>query len=405
MLLLVVALALGGGVAIGRHVSLRQLDHPLVVAYWFWISFWILGLATSQGSSTVKPLSETTAGLVVASFIAFASGGFAALRVRGALHKNESAQWAASTRTFTPFSVTLAFVVGTLLWVAFAIRTGLPALGPGAEQARVESRYGLGYLVLPAIGFLALSSTALVERSYSAKSRWRHATWVVVGAAGLMIASFGNRGPVLLLLIATSWAALRSTGRTVSWRVLAMGILGAFAVLALTAAVRAGEELTWSLLWSRMRWLTMVNLTNLDQVVQFIPARQDWLGGQSYLLDLSVLLPGRQPNFSEWLKEGLGLSFPGGGITIGLVGESYANWGPVAAVGSCALYGAALVWWRASAWSQRLPASVSVLASLILGAPIQSGLAPTLVNLVLPLLAGFVVMRAADTARPPASYR
>jgi len=83
---------------------------------------------------------------------------------------------------------------------------------------------------------------------------------------------------------------------------------------------------------SRTAWLLYVNTSNLAAVTSAIPSHLPYLLGHGYLIDASVLLPGPQPNLGAYLKDVLGMSFSGGGITVGLFGEAYVNWGVVGAV-------------------------------------------------------------------------
>lgn len=400
------ALALGASIGIGRHVSLRQLDHPVVVAHWYWLLFWIVGLALDRWPPRVQIPSVTTVVLILASYGAFVSGAFAVLRFARTGNRHDSSVGAKRRAGGGPttFALIAVLLLGTLAWGFFTVRVGFPLLGPNPEQARVTTRYGLGWLVLPAIWLLILGCATLVDRLYQGGARSRYAVWLVVAVAAVMITSFGSRGPVLVLLVAAAWLAFRSTGRLPSWSLLAGGIIAALLSLAAAAAARAGEPVTQGLIVARTHWLTIVNILNLDRVVQFIPASHPPLLGQSYVMDLSVLLPGHQPNFSEWLKEGMGVSFPGGGVTIGLVGELYANWGVAFAIAGCAAYGAFLAWLGTTTWwGQRLSGPVRILLCLSLAAPIRGGLAPALVNNVMPLLTALAVLRLADAVALSAS--
>ena len=47
--------------------------------------------------------------------------------------------------------------------------------------------------------------------------------------------------------------------------------------------------------------------------------------GYTYLLNLKMLLPGPDPDFTLWLKDTLGLRFSGGGVTPTILGEFYMN--------------------------------------------------------------------------------
>jgi hypothetical protein len=395
------ALVLCAAVALSRYVSLRRLDDPVVVAYWFWVAFWIVGVGLVGTQASVPSPRGTTIALIVGSYVSFIVGSSLTLRLRSEGGNTElppaGETWKAPTRREATSSCIL-FVAGGVLWLAFVVRAGIPLLGENAEQARVDSRYGAGYLVLAAIWLLTLSAATLTGYAYASSARWRHVVWFIVAGAAVMIGTFGNRGPMLELVIAALGLAIQSRGRLPSWRLIAAGLLGAFLFLAVAAALRAGESVTLELVLLRMRWLTIVNVLNLDRLMAFIPEVYPWLGGQSYARDLAVLLPGHQPNFSEWLKEAMSLTFPGGGLTIGLVGESYANWGPLASLGMSGLYGAALALWTTSASVRRVSSPVRILFALGLGAPIQSGFAPTLVNNLVPLVMASVAAKLCGAA-------
>ena len=54
-------------------------------------------------------------------------------------------------------------------------------------------------------------------------------------------------------------------------------------------------------------------MCNMDKI--------DILGLFPFIQNISMLLPGHQPDFGTWLKDHLGLSFLGGGISVTLLGE------------------------------------------------------------------------------------
>lgn len=49
--------------------------------------------------------------------------------------------------------------------------------------------------------------------------------------------------------------------------------------------------------------------------------------GYSYLVNMKMLLPGADPDFTLWLKELMKINFSGGGITPTIIGEFYLNFG------------------------------------------------------------------------------
>lgn len=65
---------------------------------------------------------------------------------------------------------------------------------------------------------------------------------------------------------------------------------------------------------------------NLDHVFRFFDS-SNFQYGKTYFMNIEMLLPGQQMDFTLWLKEMLGLSFAGGGVTPSIMGEFYMNFG------------------------------------------------------------------------------
>ncbi len=288
-------------------------------------------------------------------------------------------------------------VLGWALVLFFILESGgIPVLSALGEQARVTARAGLGYIIVPAIWLITLPTVTLVARAYAPGGHAAPRIWFIVAISGVLLAVIGNRAPVLVLLLAAGWVAFVSRGTLprLSW--LALAAMASFVVLAAAAMLRAGDVPNIGLVFDRVGWLAYVNDSNLQQVVDFFPAHSPFLFGRGYLIDLAVLVPGAQPNFSMWLKDAMGLQFAGGGITIGITGESYANWGPIAAVVICLGTGAVFsqIHPRFRVRSH-LDASFAVLLSLSLAGIVQSGLTSVLLYSVIPLVALYAGLRLA----------
>lgn len=66
---------------------------------------------------------------------------------------------------------------------------------------------------------------------------------------------------------------------------------------------------------------------NLNYVFQRFGRNIPFQHGYSYLVNIKMLMPGPDLDFTLWLKELMGISFNGGGITPTLIGEFYLNFG------------------------------------------------------------------------------
>lgn len=390
----VVALAT---VAVARYFNLRRLDDPFVTAFLFVTVLWLLGAGLGGLFPGAPQLSSRTGLLLLSSYVALVVGGIAVARGTPRLPPLQPTHLALSSRVVTVLMLASLGAGFVLVLVFVLLSGGIPVLAAGGEGLRVEARAGLGYLVIAAIWLLTLPTVALVAAAYERRGARRHLIWLVVIVAAAAVAILGNRAPVLTLLIAAGWVALTARGEIPRWS----WILGAggvtLIVIAVTSMLRSGADPGVALAMDRLLWQLYVNASNLERVTQLIPGVVPYMLGESYLIDLSVLLPGPQANFSLWLKEMMGLEFSGGGITIGLVGELYANWGAGLAVLGCGVFGGMV------ASIRRIPrgihredAAFLTLLSIETAGIVQSGIASVLLYSLLPLTGLYLVMRVAS---------
>jgi oligosaccharide repeat unit polymerase len=317
---------------VSRRRDLRQIDDPFVAAVLFLVAFWVVGSGFGPLHSASIQASGSTIALILLSAAAFVAGGLASM---GRPIPIESHQMSAHSHAISrPILVLLMalFCAGlATAFVLFAVMGGPAVLGTNVEDARIEARRGLGFLVIATISLVTLPALVFVAEAARRRSgRLPAALGLTVGV--VVLGLLGQRYPVVVLILGAAWLVLTTHNRLPSRRsIIVLGIL-VVAGLVVGGILRAGEAISTDLFTARLTWLGYVNTANIETLVQLIPDRIGYLFGRGYLIDLAVLVPGPQPNFGEWLKTEAGLDFPGGGITIGLIGESYANWGPVVAI-------------------------------------------------------------------------
>ena len=389
---------------VARFYDLRRLDDPFVTAFLFLSVLWIAGSGLGAVFARFPQPSATTTLLLFAGYAAFVLGGLLRATMAGRsrpAHDDPPARPASREPVVARYWLTLA--VGYVLVVVFIVIVGgIPVLAEDGAQARVDARAGLGYLVIAAIWLITLPSVTLVADAYSRGRRWRHASWAVVAVSALALGTFGNRAPVVVLIIASGWVAFFLSRGLPRWPFLAAAGATALLVVAALGVLRGGGAPGLDVVGT-LQWQMYVNASNLERLVQLIPEETPHLWGRGYLIDLAVLLPGSQPNFGTWLKEVIGMEFPGGGITIGLFGEFYANWGaPVAVAGS---FGVGLAMASIRPWlAIRRPVDVAfaVLLSLAIGGMVQSGVVSVMLYSVIPLSGLYLIALQTGRRRPNA---
>ena len=70
-----------------------------------------------------------------------------------------------------------------------------------------------------------------------------------------------------------------------------------------------------------------VNDINLNYVFSTFPKKVEFQHGYTYLINILMLKPGPDLDFTLWLKEQIGITFNGGGVTPTILGEFYMNFG------------------------------------------------------------------------------
>ena len=87
-----------------------------------------------------------------------------------------------------------------------------------------------------------------------------------------------------------------------------------------------------------------VPVENLRYTMAAVPERIGWRLGLTYLQPLLTVMPGKQTTFDADLKSALEQRYLGGGTVPGLLGESYANFGPLGWAVLPGLIAYGLVW-------------------------------------------------------------
>ena len=68
---------------------------------------------------------------------------------------------------------------------------------------------------------------------------------------------------------------------------------------------------------------------NIDIIFRNFPNKIPYQYGYTYLINIIMLKPGPDLDFTLWLKEKVNMTFDGGGLTPTLLGEFYINWGNI----------------------------------------------------------------------------
>ena len=242
-------------------------------------------------------------------------------------------------------------VIGLISMIAYLFAIGgIPLFMASVEQARVDAA-GRGGAALRVTSLLALPGVWLFA-AVAGTSRRLLGTLAVAGlvivVAGIQILT-ANRAPAFLavevalvtFLLAAGVNRIRITGFALLCTLILMLVVGAGAIGAFRMN---GTPTTWrdpviargvasgdmvALTGRAARNYLIVPIQNFGSTMDAIPLLMPWRFGYTYLQPLVTVLPGRQTTFDQDLKEALSQDYAGGGTVPSLLGESYANFGPV----------------------------------------------------------------------------
>ena len=243
---------------------------------------------------------------------------------------------AASVGRLRPAVLVGLAVVGLGAVATIAASSGLPLLSEDAQGAR--SAYGgllfdLFRWLVPVAGLVALG-VALATR------RPAHVGLAAAAIGGtialeLLLASRALPFELALAALLVAWWAGRRLSRR-AWAGLAAAALVVFVGVQLlrVGAVGGFTGVADAAAFSVRRTVDRVILIQpraLDVLVTAIPAEEPYFRGATYLRRVTTILGGEEPRtLGYWIFERLFPAQPGGFAAPGVLGEAWANFGPLA---------------------------------------------------------------------------
>ncbi len=286
------------------------------------------------GSVLITASGQGAAGAALAAsgLLAFGLGTAVAAQRWGVPRRVEPE---AAVGPLQPLAIALLAVVGLVALASVAVTSGVPFLSSDPVESRLAYQghaFDLFRRLVPPAA-LVVVAIALVRRD---RRDWALAVFAV-GSVLLVMISLASRTLPLELaieaLLLAWWAGRRASRRVLA--VLALVGVLAFAAIQLARVgladglrdpVRFAVERTTSR-------LLLIQPRTLELLVREIPAREPYFGGATYVRQLAAFSNGQpRESLGHWLaRRGI---VPGieerGFATPGVLGELWANFGPLA---------------------------------------------------------------------------
>lgn len=237
--------------------------------------------------------------------------------------------------------VYLAGLSGILLF--YSLR-GIPILQGNVEGGRIEAVKGMNYVYA-----LALQLTnAAILMAFLQIPKLKELRWGLICLAMLLLLTLGYRAPVALFLfalLAKYSLQVRTVpifvGFIVTQALLSVGILVGFLRSLASGAMDANVAINW-----------MINgfVEYRELAYSLDVVKEGTLGGATYLAGIllfipSGIFPGKPDGLGLFLKSALYTeTYQGGGIRVGMIGESVLNFGIVGVLAVMFAYGVISGW-------------------------------------------------------------
>lgn len=313
-----------------RVSSPTNMFNPFVYFFWMYFIFCFVAVFYRGLYDYAIEISDDTILFLSLGMVFLSLGGVLAsfARQRALTHKTleeliYQAVNSVSTRSFLVYFVVF---IPILISIVFTWRVGkFLWLSESFDDERVVVRQGIGWISIIGI------ASAYVAVIYSSIHFYRKRAYFRLSLVTLLLSicaiSYGNRAPGFEVVVIGGlflWVGLFGKFKFSHF---AMAFFSALALVMVLGVVRQGLDFNFESVYRQMLWRPFVNIQNLEWVVSFIPSQHDYFYGESMLIDLSVLLPGYQPNFGTYMKELMGKEFTGGSITVSFLGQLYADFG------------------------------------------------------------------------------
>lgn len=223
-----------------------------------------------------------------------------------------------------PWKISLygTYMVSTLAWLIYYISyRGL--LSGNLENGRIEAMSGSGALIY--IAQLHIMTVVFLFIESKKKYIPKQVFWPLCVFALIQLLSMGFRSPaaicvicIVIVQILDGKIRLRTAIPIVCCILIGAIIYGIY---------RSGSSSLG--IYYVLREQLYNPMYNLDVMYRYFPAHVNYQHGYTYLINLVMLLPGPGQDFTLWLKDAIGFTFSGGGITPTVFGEFYINFGTI----------------------------------------------------------------------------
>ena len=237
---------------------------------------------------------------------------------------------------YTPAICVLMIIFALTLLAIYIIKNYNILYGGNLESGRITAMAGNGIFLYGM--WLGTMGLALLFESLLRKEVKWYIFWPICAVYSISILTIGFRSRlitllILMLLIYNKYHKIK-IGRTIT---IGFGMVVLVCGLGVARDLLSGVENSSFL--KTMISLFQNGAINIHYIINEFPEHTPYQYGRTLLINLKMLLPGPDIDYTLWLKNVLELSFSGGGVTPTILGDFYINFGYIGVIIGFALLG------------------------------------------------------------------
>ncbi len=242
------------------------------------------------------------------------------------VEKNENTK--NNALNFQAFFAITIIIISTIANIIYIYKSRYFLFSSNLEVGRIEALAGNGIMILVS-GFNVIG-TAMLFDYYINTNKKKYLLLVSVIIFIIIYIIRGARTPILRLLVIM--VLVYNSKKKISIKNTILLIILSLLVLSFLQVIRTMSSGGQTSIIASLLDNLQVGTINFNYIYKTFPEKIPFQKGYSFLINLKMLLPGEDPDFTLWLKDLIGISFSGGGITPTILGEGYLNYGFIGSI-------------------------------------------------------------------------
>jgi oligosaccharide repeat unit polymerase len=307
-------------------------------------------------------ISSHTAQYIIEGLIAFAVGLVVARVSSSSLSTRKLVRQISHWSTSRLFhAIWIVFVVCFSTFVFAVSRTGWLFAQPNWETTRtrvIDQIGGYAFYTVRSMAIVLYLAFVLLLIHKPRKQINRSIVFGVLIIGMLVLLANGYRNEIVAFIV-SALAIYNYTRQRVGVKDVLVAVLVLLLGIAGYALWRAGQSTISATAVIDRAWHEIaLPLLTMEVMIQNVPRTIPYMHGKGVLMTFVALLPGEQQVLGPWLKQQLGLTFPGGGFPPSVLGGFFLEFGEGGILSG--MFAVGVVLQMVYTWMRRNPSDYSV---------------------------------------------